>query len=300
MPHPRRTLTGWAVAVLLLAGAVASADPPSTNPLVFPKDRFYLNRVRDFTELAIGGSSEGQREQEAFDSLVLHAHDFSTDELDAAARRDVPLGALLDRDDKARDALRYELVRFEGRLKRVVKLSGVTEGVQAGGVNTLYEAWVIPYGGAKTPVCFHVSELPSGVVPATDITPGVPVSGCGYFMKIVEYPSYEPDPDHPGKTLRRRAPLLIGRAVRTTNAPVSFSNSLDGMLTVSLLGGGSLIVALFLFAVWMRRSDHGTRRASALRKKNPYHDGPRPPVWEQPPPTPEPEPPAPTGSPNQS
>ncbi len=305
-PHPRSTLSGWSVVVLLLAGVVCAAEPepdaePKPKPNAFNKNRLFLNGIRDFTEHAVGAPTDGATEQQAYDTLVLFAHDYSIDELDAAARRDVPLGSLLDRNNQAREELRFELVRFEGKLKRLVKLNGsATPQLKAGGVDDLYEAWVFPNGGAKTPICFHISELPDGVVPNTDITPGVPVTGCGYFMKLVEYPSYDPDPQNPGKTLRRRAPLLIGRTVRPTNAPAYLVGSLDGLLTVSLIGGGTLILALFLFAVWMRRSDHGSRRAGALRKKNPYPDDPRPPVWEQPPPTPEPDPPAPAGSPNQS
>lgn len=270
-----------AVGVLLLATAVGLAqDPPANDPgrFAFDKDRQFLLRVRDRQPLRITWvEGEEATEREPFEAVALHAHGFAADELLAAARRDVSYGNMMSQDDLYREEVRFELVRVEGKLKRLQRM-GTTPTLKQAGIGELYEAWIFPNEVREpNPVCVILTEPPAGVEPASDITPMIRVSTAGYFFKIVEYPSNDPNPKDKTRTLYRRAPLLVGKTAVVTPEPENPPSVAANMVTVSFILGGVLLVVLVGMSVWLRRTDRGARRAAALRRTNPYDAPPQPP-----------------------
>lgn len=275
-----RTVIGRLFAVLAvgLTTAVVTAESPQPDPpanersrFAFDKDRQYLARVRDFQPLRIGGlDAKDWDEKEPFEDLVLHAHQFTQNELLAAARKDISYGNMIAQNELYREEVRFELVRVEGKLKRLQSMGGRPR-LREGDIPELYEAWIFPNGVRDNdPLCVVLSEPPAGVEPAVDITPGIPVSTAGYFFKIVEYQSNEPNPKDKTRTLYRRAPLLVGRSAVVTREPAVGPSSVTDLLTVSLVFGGVVLVGLLALTYWLRRTDAGSRRVNALRRKNPY------------------------------
>jgi hypothetical protein len=266
---------------VVLAGLVGAAvlaespepEKPSANDpkrFAFDKDRQYLLRVLDFHPLRIGGQdAKAANEKAPFEDLVLHAHGFTQDELLSAARTDVSYGNMASKDDLAREEVRFELVRVEGKLKRLQRM-GSPDRLREAGIPELYEAWIFTDARPRDPLCVILSEPPEGVEPAVDITPTVPVVTAGYFFKIVEYPSNEPNPEDSTRTLYRRAPLLVGRSAVVDRAAAPPPSSVTSLVTVSLVLGGAVLVAVLAMTYWFRRSDTGARRVNALRRRNPY------------------------------
>lgn len=255
-----------AVVGLLVVVLTASAETPADKKLAFDKDRQYARRIVDLRPLSI----EGGDEREPFEDVLLHAHGFGESELNAAARSDLSLNEMLDERKERRDEVRFELVRVEGKLKRLKKIPSLAR-LKEVGFEDLYEAWIFPKGGRGTdPVCVILTEAPEGVKPADDITPGVPVVTAGYFFKVLEYQSNQPSPKDANKTLFRRAPLLLGRSLTVGKETEPANASIPDLMTLSLVFGGAVLAALVGLAVWLRRTDTGSRRASSNRLRNPY------------------------------
>lgn len=283
---PIRTLAGrlgrlFAVIGLLVALAPAWAEDERPD-LAFDKDRLYVKNIKDLRPLSL----EGGDDREPYEDVLLHAHKFTTNELTAASRRDVSYYDMMD-DKGRRDELRFELVHLEGRLKRLKKITSLAR-LKSAGMTDLYEAWIYPKGGrGHDPVCVILSEPPAGLEPADDYTPGVPVSTSGYFFKVIEYPSNQPNPNDPNRTMFRRAPLLLGRGLTTGKDGEGLNASITDLATVSLVFGGVVIAALVGLTVWLRRTDAGSRRAYVNRLRNPYTPPPPPadgPAPDAPPP----------------
>jgi hypothetical protein len=262
----------WAV----LSAVPAFADPPAppaadqNRPDTrFEKDRLYLYRVTDFSPLKAGGGDRDV-EHQAYCDLALHAHGFRAADLLTAARKDVSHADLMAKNDVLREDVRFELIRLDGRLKRLKRIGTYPE-LQAAGIADRYEAWVFPTD-TDNPVCVHLTEAPAGVEPADDVTPGRRVTVAGFFFKVIRYESAEPNPKKKEQNLIRQAPLLVGRAlvVDTTPEPVTDGNVLVKLLPAVLAGGAVLVLLLVGLSVWLRRTDRGTRAYAAKRDRNPF------------------------------
>ena len=271
-PSPNRhhrLLRLFAVVGVLMATLAASAEAPApanNKTYAFDKDRQYVRRIQDLRPLTLDGGDE----REPFEDVLLHAHQFTPAELVSAARKDLTLNELLDEKKEVRDGLRFELIHVEGKLKRLKRIPSLAR-LEEAGITDLYEAWIFPRGQrGNDPVCVIVSQPPPGVTPDDDITPGVPVIASGYYFKVLEYQSNQPNPKDPNRTLFRRAPLVLGRAVEMSQDPEPANASVLDLATLSLVFGGAVLLALFGLAVWLRRTDTGARRASTNRLRNPY------------------------------
>jgi hypothetical protein len=265
----------WLIALLAAtAPAVADDDPAPPKPGTrFDKDRLYLYQVKDFTPLRVGGG-ERDVEHQAFCDVVLHAAGFSTAELLAAARKDVGYPNLMAADDRLREDVRFELVRLDGRLKRLKRVGTYPE-LQRAGIGQVYEAWVFPTDKAE-PVCVHLTDPPAGVEPADDITPARSVRIAGYFFKVVAYRSGEPNPQQPEQSLIRRAPLLIGRGLEVSADPPADTAGTWVLTLLPVVLGGASVLAVLIFglSVWYRRTDAGARRYTDRSKRNPFDPNP--------------------------
>jgi hypothetical protein len=257
------------IGLFLSALPTIAQDPAPTarEPAPFDKDRLILKRIVDLRPLSL----EGGDEREPYEDVLLHAHAATADELLKAARRDISLNEMLDEKKERRDEVRFELVHIEGKLKRLKKISSFAR-LKDAGMADLYEAWIFPNkaGRGTDPVCVIVSRPPAGVEPAEDLTPGVPVVTAGYYFKVLEYASNQPNPKDPTRTLFRRAPLLLGQAIALGTDRPAQNASITDLATLSLVFGGVVMAALIGLAVWLRRTDAGSRRANYNRLRNPY------------------------------
>jgi hypothetical protein len=264
------------VALFSSVGSVRGETPPAApGRFAFDKDRFYVRNIHDLQPLRL----EGDDDREPFEDVLLHAHSFPADDLAAAARRDVSVSDLSAKDKAFRDDLRFELVHIEGKLKRLKRIPALGR-LQAAGIEYVYEAWIFPRTGRTTdPVCVYLTRRPEGVEPADDFTPGVPVATAAYYFKLLEYESNQPNPKDPNRSLFRRAPLLLGQTLSVTTETPPDNASITSLVTLSLVFGGVVLAGLVGLAVWLRRSDGGSRRATTHRLRNPYTPPPdEPPV----------------------
>lgn len=258
------------IGLLVVLAPVRADDKPRDNP--FDKDRLYVRNIKDLRPLDLDGD-----DRVPFEDVLLHAHRFTTDDLTADARRDVSFYDMMDEKGR-RDELRFELILIEGRLKRLKQITSLAR-LKSAGMDDLYEAWIYPTGGrGNDPVCVILSERPAGLEPADDFTPAVPVTTAGYFYKVLEYQSNQPNPKDPERTMFRRAPLLLGRGAITRQEPAALNASVTDLVTVSLAFGGVLLLALLGLAYWFRRSDAGSRRAYVNKLRNPYTPPPTDPA----------------------
>jgi hypothetical protein len=273
----------FAVVALFAAVGPSRGETPPADPgrFAFDKDRFYVRNIHDLQPLRL----EGDDDREPFEDVLLHAHSFPADDLAAAARRDLSVSDLSAKDKAIRDELRFELVHVEGKLKRLKRIPALGR-LKAAGIDDVYEAWIFPRTGRTTdPVCVYLTRRPEGVEPADDFTPGVPVVTAAYYFKLLEYESNQPNPKDPNRSLFRRAPLLLGQTLTTTAETPPDNASLTDLVTLSLVFGGVVLAGLVGLAVWLRRSDGGSRRAATHRLRNPYTpppDAPPAPPADQP------------------
>jgi hypothetical protein len=266
------------VACLLLAFTAQAEDHAAGDRarFAFDKDRLYVRWILDLQPLQVDGE-----ERAPYEDVLLHAHGFTGAELLDAARRDVSVGDMMDKEQAGRDEVRFELVHIEGKLKRLKRIPSLPRLTEAG-ITELYEAWVFPRAGRATePVCVILSQIPAGLEPADDYTPGVPVSTAGYFFKVISYKSNQPSAKDSDGVMTRRAPLLLGQTLTTTAEPRADNASISDLLTVSVVFGGAVLVGVLGLALWFRRSDVGSRRASVNRLRNPYT--PPPDATDEPP-----------------
>lgn len=274
-----------AAALLTIALATAHAQPPATSlassvPAPAPKpDSILLDKeLLIYSEIDDGKPvrTEDQNWEEftAYNEVVKHAHRYTADQLEAAARRDVTFKDLVV---PTRREFKLDLVFFEGKLHKVRKLSP-TVPLKAAGVNDLYEAWMIPTG-QRDPVCVLMTDLPAGLVPELQYQPTLSISLAGYFFKTLRYDLDAPDPNLPTAGTGRLAPLLITRTITLRPEPVPSFWSGDFLIGwVALI---SFVTFVVLGLYWyFRRGDRAYRMAKAERqaRNNPFGtpDGPAP------------------------
>ena len=178
---------------------------------------------------------------------------------------------------------RGKVVRITGRLVRLRKIEPTAMGAQAG-VPRLYEGWIISEAYGANPSVVLVSSLPEGMVPAESMDTEVEVNG--FFYKRYRYESAGPGPDG---AFYRKAPLVMGRAIRPiATTPIVESpekKALSSLLPwfLALVAGTGGLIAFLTY--WMGKRDEKVRkRINQLRGESidrfleSGHDWPEPPL----------------------
>lgn len=250
------------------AGPVERGDPKAK--FQFDKDRRFLQAMRGKDPSPLRTDVDDHDEYDAYNELVLHANQFTIAQLKEASRNDVSYGDLFA---KTREDYRFELVTFQGRLKRLRKIES-NDFLRERGIKVLYEAWIVPSGDSN-PLCFLVTEKPEGVEPTLEFNPSHPVTASGYFFKLLEYESKEPSEKNKGKFLTRRAPLMMGKSLAV--GPVE---GIDGggpwreVFLPALLTSLGLFTIFALGVTWyFRRGDRRSIRILESKKPNPFQEG---------------------------
>ncbi len=259
------------------------APPPSTDPAdkyrIDGSEEWYLS-IKDnalfpwkVKERELGKDADLYSEEFAYESALIHAAQFTHAELEAAARRDVSFGSLIDNE---RLSYKLELVHFEGRLRRLQRVE-VTPRLKLQNVEAVYEAWVFPVGEA-TPMCVFISELPAGLEPQKDLKEHLdrPVAVTGYYFKLVRYEQQGFDRSKPGKHKIWAAPVIIGRSLTL----LSESDIVDAGMAWRMrfvpiaIGGFTLLALCLVYASWRyRRGDREeAERMRERRNQNPFEN----------------------------
>ena len=169
----------------------------------------WLEHIED--DAPVRSAKENDDEYNAYNYFVLRARQVSPEALAKNARPELTFRRLFE-DGRAK--YRGEIIHVEGRLKRLNWI-GSNAGLEADGVQNLYEAWIFPPEYFSNPTCVIISELPPGVKPEENIQ-NTWASFDGYFFKRYKYKAVD---------ATRLAPLAIGRTLTVKAPPVSEANS---------------------------------------------------------------------------
>ena len=284
----------WVVIAVLGCNTLYGEEPPSVSPGVVPvpttnhppssvsktlttnarnyfleKDSFLLSAVED--DAPIRSESENSLEFDAYNQVILKAHEFTVDELESVARKDVTFKDLVK---PIRADFRYDLIGFEGRLLQLRRMEP-TKPLKEAGVKDLYEAWLFPVDGID-PMCVILTELPAGLEPSLRYNPPKRVRVAGYFFKLMWYESSQPDPKDLTRGRYRKAPLLMAKSLRLLPQPSSDAGEawrtefLPAMLGLFLLVTGLAFMLNWYFKRGDRRLQ--SEREARLERANPFSD----------------------------
>lgn len=173
--------------------------------ILLDRDRFIFSEVE--FDAPIRGEGKNPAEFDAYNEVLLHARQFPTLELEKAANRDLSYRDLYQ--ESGRD-FQFDLVYFEGRLKRLVDIKPNSR-LEEMGVKHLYEGWMFPKDGS-IPICILVTEKPEELSTSQEYPEAVPIRYAGYFFKLIHYHAREKRDDDPSRNKLMRAPLIIGHS----------------------------------------------------------------------------------------
>ena len=280
-----RVQVSYVLAVALFGSTVALAQTQSTstgvpvpkveNPVpgnADPKAKFQIDKDRRFfanikDEKPLAGEADDHDEYDAYNELVLHAAKFKQTDLNEAGRQDVSYKDLFS---KSRSDYRYELIQFQGRLKRLKKIEA-NEYLKDRGIKELYEAWIFPANDSN-PMCFLMLEKPEGIEPNEEFNPSYPVKASGFFFKLFSYQSKEPSEKTKGKFLTRNAPFMVSKSI-----VVGPADEVDGggpwreVFLPAVLTFMGFMTAFALGVTWyFRRGDRRSVKILEAKKANPF------------------------------
>jgi hypothetical protein len=282
----RVSLWPYLMAVCLLAPSVlAQPTPPtSTAPPTVEKpkqlpikerikldtDKLNFSYVRDDTPVM--SEKDNQQEFDAYNEVLIHARQFSIDELLTNAKTDVTFADLLN---KTRRDFQFKLILIEGRLKRLRSLEP-NRPLREAGITELYEGWIFPREAGihmHDPICVLLTELPPGLSPQMEYMPAKLVRFPGYSFKLMRYESQDPDVKNPGQGKVRRAPLIMGRTLIVDPDPDNDGGRpwrtvfVPGILLAIVVIGG----AVLFFSLYYNRGDKVYKTSQEERlKQNPF------------------------------
>ncbi len=189
-------------------------------------------------------------------------------DLRACARDDLTFRDLVK---PVRQDYRFDLVFFKGRLKRLREFKP-NKPLEKAGIEKLYECWVFPENAAD-PMCIVCLDLPEGLTPSKDYTPGKFVTFAGYSFKLMQYESSQVDAKDASKYVRRRAPLILAKTL--TLVPVDDDAGKDwreGFIPGILALLGVILAAIVGLTWWFRRGSRHLQRELGSRydTQNPF------------------------------
>ncbi len=244
----------------LRAGEEASLWTLVDTSKVRPFPAAWRDWVRD--EKPIQGDT---LEADAYAKTLALAHWTDASALGRAARRDLTFVQLFREPAKHRG----EVVRVDGRMRRVRRYDDPPEEARRAGVAHLYEGWLFGDDFGGNPVCCVFTELPAGLRVAEDLD--VRVEFAGYFFKRYRYKAG----DTPKPNQWRDAPLLIGQVVAVLPARAAPGSHDWGRpilpLFLSLIGG--TVAFVVLLTLWLRREDRRVRRRLSALAPRPFEEG---------------------------
>lgn len=245
------------------------AQDDSPAPYQIDKDRFIFGQIED--DAPFRTEENNPSEYEAYNTILLHARQFATADLERHARRDLTFKDLFL---PVRREHRLELVYFEGRLRQLRRIEP-TRILKDAGVHDLYEGWLFPRD-EMNPICIVITELPPGLEPQTNLATDELdrwVSFAGYSFKLLQYESRQVNPRDPSRNVFRRAPVLLGRSVTLLPEPEPPPSSgwLTTFLPAALAGIGGIALTIVILTLYFRRGDRAVHsRVAARRDENPF------------------------------
>lgn len=240
------------------------------NPYKIEKNRKYFSAVTDYT--FPDDPIKLSEYNDAWYDILTHAHQFPAKDLVAHAIT-VPYVALFQDE---REAYRYDLVKFDGILMRLIK-DKVPGALSERGIENLYQAWIFT-GKQDHPICVDLTELPEGLEPAERYSPAPAVTVAGYYFRLHRYSSMEKDPK--GNRVSRNAPQLLTHSLVVTaryGAGSTTDNWSNGFLPAVIIGILLLSALVLGMTWWFRSSDRRSKRILKEKQGNPF------PVTEGPP-----------------
>jgi hypothetical protein len=263
---------GWKRVPLLVGRSITPlAGPPSSATAVLfteeQRDLRVFKLIRDAAPMPRDDAL--WEELAAWNRVVLHAHKFTAEELEHAARTDLTFADLFT---DGRIDYKLDLVKLKGRLIRVKKGESTKRLLEAG-VSAWYEGWLVPDGEPRgNPVCLVMTDLPEGIEPKSSMDRRV--AFAGYSFKRLHYESGEQDSADPKRHVWKAAPLLIGRSV-TLLPDEDVTSGWSTWFFPGIAVGVAFIVGVALILTWWYRS--GDRKAqeeiTAVRSQNPFGNG---------------------------
>ena len=206
----------------------------------------------------------------AYHETVAFARQFSAQEMLDAGDRDATFRDLVLPGGKD---FQGKLLALEGRLKLARKVVP-PRPLREQGLEVIYECWLYPKRTDDPPLCLHVTELPEGVKPGPKFEQSMAVEFAGYYFKLMQYESQEPDPANPRERVVRKAPLLVGRSFRLKDPPAPAAADdvwYNGFVPIFLAGLGALSAAALGLSYWFKRGDRATKATLAARRAvNPF------------------------------
>lgn len=298
-------LCGAAVALLAMESGTQAEDPPSTASVrpptthtgvkpVDPKaeaeaDYVIVNEQLMYRSVVddaqVQSEEQNQQEFDAYNDILLRLIRLPQAGLEKRAERDVTFQDLMrhlrPKSGKPEDPIpprneyQFDLLAFEGRLKRLRKFKPNKVLAEAG-LKNMYEAWVFPKD-LSDPLCVVTTELPEGLDPSMDFNPAKLVKVYGYFFKVMRYESSEQDPKNPTQNRTRRAPLILAKTlvVVPDTPPPDGKFWREGFLPGMLAVGGGIMGLAAGLTWYFRRGDRALKReqAARLERNNPFGAG---------------------------
>ena len=191
-------------------------------------------------------------EQRSFSTVLFEASRISAEAFRKGARTDLTYAHVFNHPSRYRG----QVIHIQGTLRQLRRFDPPGTA-KAAGVTDLYEGWIFdPQRFGADPWCVVFTELPAGIQTGEKLD--YAVSFDGYFFKRYLYESRNTNKaEH-----WRRAPLLIGRTLTLTSAPIvaTAENDWAGSLVPIFLGLVlSSIAVAFGLGWWFRSSDRRVR-----------------------------------------
>ncbi|MGL6073373.1 MAG: hypothetical protein ACRC8S_04320 [Fimbriiglobus sp.] len=243
------------------------ATPEPINPLALNADRGFFQRIE--WDAPLRGEDANWEEFEAYNETVLHARQFTSEQLFETGLKDATFRDLVN--SRSGQDFQFKIVSFEGRMKRLRRIEP-SAPLKKAGIKDLYECWIFPHLGAD-PLCLVLVDLPEGITPNLLYQQSPSVKFGAYYFKLIQYESGIPSAKNKDRNQIRRAPLMMSRGLIVTadNRPDAGKPWREGFLP----GIATLVGGLFLFAclltVWYWRGDRDWRKLREERRnQNPF------------------------------